>query len=437
MSFARSARLLAVPEPGAGPGKACITAPPTASDTGPAPSDIDISLGSAKWQQRWEELLAQAAGAGAAGAGAAGSCGGMMSNPGGGVPAHPSAAAFAQPIRRHHTIVLGDFGAVGTSLGSPRPLSSPTYPDNASSSGSFAFASGHMTTNGTGSAGGMSHGGGPPSSAALGSPQALGTSPGAGHMARIGHQLGGCDDYASLDPADGVVSGYFALGPSAPGAGGGGAPHSAPAAVYGPSAAAAAAAAILEASGGGEVQTLYPSAGEQIALARLAVAQQQHQQQQHHQNQQHAATLHQQAALHQSLLAAGQQQYALNATSDDDFSGSLHSCSGGLLANAGLLHKATPVGNGLFIPKSSSLYVKNLPGDADKCFLYERFAPYGAIMSVKVLCDQDTGICKGVGFVNFAEHDAAVRAMQALHGAKIHDKLLHVSLQTPRIRAVI
>lgn len=40
-------------------------------------------------------------------------------------------------------------------------------------------------------------------------------------------------------------------------------------------------------------------------------------------------------------------------------------------------------------------------------------------MSVKVLCDPDTAACRGVGFVNFAEHDAAVRAMQALHGTKV------------------
>ena len=32
----------------------------------------------------------------------------------------------------------------------------------------------------------------------------------------------------------------------------------------------------------------------------------------------------------------------------------------------------------------SSVYVKNLPPEADKLFLYEKFAPYGGISSVKV-----------------------------------------------------
>ena len=33
---------------------------------------------------------------------------------------------------------------------------------------------------------------------------------------------------------------------------------------------------------------------------------------------------------------------------------------------------------------SSSVYVKNLPQDADKLYLYEKFSPYGGISSVKV-----------------------------------------------------
>jgi RNA recognition motif-containing protein len=44
--------------------------------------------------------------------------------------------------------------------------------------------------------------------------------------------------------------------------------------------------------------------------------------------------------------------------------------------------------------------------------------------------------CKGVGFVNYAEAGAALRAMQALHGTKAGERLLHVSLQTPRLRPV-
>lgn len=57
-----------------------------------------------------------------------------------------------------------------------------------------------------------------------------------------------------------------------------------------------------------------------------------------------------------------------------------HSLGGLSAAGAG----SAPAQQAYFIPRSSSLYVKNLPPEADKCFLYERFAPFGAIMSVKV-----------------------------------------------------
>lgn len=82
-----------------------------------------------------------------------------------------------------------------------------------------------------------------------------------------------------------------------------------------------------------------------------------------------------------------------------------------------------------------SLYVKNLPPEADKLYLYEKFAVYGAISSVKVLTDEMSGICKGVGFVNFLEQAAAMEAIRAMDGLKIGDKHLHVSLQTHRASA--
>lgn len=80
----------------------------------------------------------------------------------------------------------------------------------------------------------------------------------------------------------------------------------------------------------------------------------------------------------------------------------------------------------------TSLYVKNLPPEADKLFLYEKFAPHGAIASVRVMTDDVTGTCKGVGFVNYVDHAAALDAIRDLHGLAVGDKQLHVSLQTHR-----
>ena len=55
-------------------------------------------------------------------------------------------------------------------------------------------------------------------------------------------------------------------------------------------------------------------------------------------------------------------------------------------------------------PQATSLYIKNLPPEADKLFLYERFAPHGGIASVKVgaLCCAAPDVrlrvcCQGTG----------------------------------------
>lgn len=71
---------------------------------------------------------------------------------------------------------------------------------------------------------------------------------------------------------------------------------------------------------------------------------------------------------------------------------------------------------------------------ADKLFLYEHFAPLGAILSVNVLTDEG-GACRGVGFVNFADTRAAAAAAAALNGTRLGDKPCHISIQPVRVRA--
>ncbi len=59
-----------------------------------------------------------------------------------------------------------------------------------------------------------------------------------------------------------------------------------------------------------------------------------------------------------------------------------------------------------------------------------RFAPFGAILSVKVLHEEGTTRCRGVCFVNYTTVEGAVAAIQAMNGRKVGDKTLHVSIQT-------
>lgn len=65
----------------------------------------------------------------------------------------------------------------------------------------------------------------------------------------------------------------------------------------------------------------------------------------------------------------------------------------------------------------ASLYVKNLPAEATKLTLYEIFAPFGAIRSVKVLVDE-TGKCKGVGFVNYSHFSDAQNAIAGVNNTR-------------------
>jgi RNA recognition motif-containing protein len=68
----------------------------------------------------------------------------------------------------------------------------------------------------------------------------------------------------------------------------------------------------------------------------------------------------------------------------------------------------------------------------DRLWLYEKFAPFGGVMSVRVL-STETGICRGVGFINYADPDSAARAVAAMNGMPVGgERRLYVALQTHR-----
>lgn len=96
----------------------------------------------------------------------------------------------------------------------------------------------------------------------------------------------------------------------------------------------------------------------------------------------------------------------------------------------------------------TNLYVKNFPLDWDEAKLRDMFAVYGEIKSarVEVYGGEEAkekgleGKGKGFGFVDFAEHESAVKAIDDLHGKKFAEgdveKELYVHrLQTKKERA--
>ena len=68
--------------------------------------------------------------------------------------------------------------------------------------------------------------------------------------------------------------------------------------------------------------------------------------------------------------------------------------------------------------KWTNVYVKNLPEAMDLEGLEQLFSEYGEITS-KMLQTNDEGVSKGFGFINFAEHDNARAAVEALNGKQL------------------
>ncbi len=73
------------------------------------------------------------------------------------------------------------------------------------------------------------------------------------------------------------------------------------------------------------------------------------------------------------------------------------------------------------------LYVGNLPYTTTEDELREMFEPHGAIESVAVITDRDTGRSRGFGFVEMREASAADKAIQSLDGKDMGGRSLRVN----------
>ncbi|XP_058974583.1 ELAV-like protein 3 isoform X2 [Musca domestica] len=66
--------------------------------------------------------------------------------------------------------------------------------------------------------------------------------------------------------------------------------------------------------------------------------------------------------------------------------------------------------------KGANLYVSGLPKNLSQPDLEALFAPYGKIITSRILCDNISGLSKGVGFIRFDQRNEAERAIQELNG---------------------
>ncbi|XP_034934021.1 ELAV-like protein 1 isoform X11 [Chelonus insularis] len=66
--------------------------------------------------------------------------------------------------------------------------------------------------------------------------------------------------------------------------------------------------------------------------------------------------------------------------------------------------------------KGANLYVSGLPKNMTQQDLENLFSPFGRIITSRILCDNMSGLSKGVGFIRFDQRVEAERAIQELNG---------------------
>jgi len=77
------------------------------------------------------------------------------------------------------------------------------------------------------------------------------------------------------------------------------------------------------------------------------------------------------------------------------------------------------------------LYVGNLPYGLRDHDLQQSFAPFGTVVSAKVMLNRDTGQSKGFGFVEMGNEAEAKAALQGMHGQALGGRSVLVNEAHP------
>jgi RNA recognition motif-containing protein len=78
------------------------------------------------------------------------------------------------------------------------------------------------------------------------------------------------------------------------------------------------------------------------------------------------------------------------------------------------------------------IYVGNLSYQLTDASLRELFEAFGAVESVQVILDRDTGRSKGFGFVEMATEEEAQAAIAGMSGKEVEGRTLTVNEARPR-----
>jgi cold-inducible RNA-binding protein len=82
---------------------------------------------------------------------------------------------------------------------------------------------------------------------------------------------------------------------------------------------------------------------------------------------------------------------------------------------------------------SKKLYVGNLSFQTTESDVTSAFEQCGAVESVNIISDRDTGRSKGFGFV-VMEEEGAQKAIATLHGSQLNGRTLTVNEARPMVK---
>lgn len=81
---------------------------------------------------------------------------------------------------------------------------------------------------------------------------------------------------------------------------------------------------------------------------------------------------------------------------------------------------------------ANKLFVGSLSYSVNDDQLADAFAPFGTVVSAKVIMDHETGRSKGFGFVEMSNDDEAAAAVKGLDGKEIGGRAVAVSEARPQ-----
>eukprot|EP01111_Echinosteliopsis_oligospora_P012489 TRINITY_DN4275_c0_g1_i4.p1 TRINITY_DN4275_c0_g1~~TRINITY_DN4275_c0_g1_i4.p1 ORF type:complete len:189 (+),score=29.65 TRINITY_DN4275_c0_g1_i4:166-732(+) len=105
---------------------------------------------------------------------------------------------------------------------------------------------------------------------------------------------------------------------------------------------------------------------------------------------------------------------------------------GSMGMGGGMPTQSSGGGGGSSLAEGTNLYVVGLPPDADDSLLYRLFTPFGSILSVKI-GRNETGSCRGFGFVRMKNIQEATNAISGITGRMVGLKPLAVTFKKDKV----